>query len=121
MPTRFKDGDRDNPDPIPALIKLYSLSKDAVTSLSACRINPDMRAKVTQRRDLEFYIPQLLSFYVHGYFDNSEQLENLLLRAARSDHFFSHRILFFLRAFVLERLPDQEKAKQQKKGIDKIF
>lgn len=54
-------------DPIPFLIKLYSCQPDAIEALATCRINPDLKAAV--RKDLEFFIPQLCSFYLQGYYD----------------------------------------------------
>lgn len=59
-------------DPITGLIKLYSCNPDAINELSKCRINPNMSSIKNTRDDLEFYIPELLSFYLQGYFDNSE-------------------------------------------------
>ena len=55
-------------DPIPVLISLYSCEPTAVQELSKCRINPDLTSPV--RQDLEFYIPQLISFYLQGYYPN---------------------------------------------------
>lgn len=49
-------------DPIPCLIKLYSDNPFAMDELAKCRINPNLKSK--QRRDLEFYIPQICSFYL---------------------------------------------------------
>lgn len=56
-----KESDQDI-DPIPSLIKLYSDSPTAMEELSMCRINPNLKSK--QRRDLEFFIPQVCSFYL---------------------------------------------------------
>ena len=52
------------------LISLYSCEPTAVQELSKCRINPDLTSPV--RQDLEFYIPQLISFYLQGYYPNME-------------------------------------------------
>ena len=67
--TQLAPGARDK-DPIPILISLYSCDPNAVESLAQCRINPDMSAPV--RKDLEFFIPQLCSFYLQGYYDNMQ-------------------------------------------------
>lgn len=55
-----------NKDPIPVLIQLYSCAPQAVQELAKCRVNPDLTSPV--RLDLEFYIPQLISFYLQGYY-----------------------------------------------------
>lgn len=60
--------DEKDPDPIPSLIKLYSDNVLGMEELSRCRINPDLRA--TQRRDLEFFIPQICSFFITGYYSD---------------------------------------------------
>lgn len=93
-------------DPIPCLIKLYSCDNDAVNELASCRLNPDLNSSV--RKDLEFFIPQLLSFYLQGYYDNSQQLVNLILQASQTNFFFSHRIIFFLKAVLLMNLKDKQ-------------
>jgi len=49
-------------DPIPGLIKLYCDNPMAMEELRLCRINPNIRSK--QRKDLEFFIPQICSFYL---------------------------------------------------------
>jgi len=72
-----KRNEDDDLDPIPSLIKLYSCDPTAMIELSHCRINPNLRSK--QRRDLEFYIPQLCSFYLQGYFEQQEELVNFIL------------------------------------------
>jgi len=60
-------GNEDDIDPIPTLIKLYSCDPSAMNELARCRINPNLSSK--QRKDLEFYIPQICSFYLQGYFE----------------------------------------------------
>lgn len=67
-------------DPIPGLIKLYSCDRVAMDELSLCRINPNLKS--SQRRDLEFYIPQLCSLYLQGYFPRQDELTNFILSAS---------------------------------------
>ena len=64
-------------DPIPILIQLYSCDPQAVQSLSLIRINPNLQSAV--RKDLEFFIPQLCSFYLQGHYPNSQQLVDLIV------------------------------------------
>ena len=108
-----KDEDQ---DPIPSLIKLYADNPAAMAELQSCRINPNMQSK--QRRDLEFFIPQICSFYLQGYYSKPDELVNFILQAAGEFH-FSHRVLFFFSATLLEKLNPERQA-QQKKMIDKV-
>lgn len=75
--------------------------------LTKCRINPDLTSPV--RLDLEFYIPQLISFYLQGYYPNMEQLVNLIVQACSTDFYFSHRIFFQLKSVTFESLNDVDK------------
>lgn len=106
-------------DPIPILIQLYSCEPQAVQELAKCRINPDLTSPV--RLDLEFYIPQLISFYLQGYYPNMEQLVNLIVTACSSDFYFSHRIFFQLKSVTFESINDIDKADQQRKAINDVF
>ena len=94
-------------DPITVLISLYSCEPTAVQELSKCRINPDLTSPV--RQDLEFYIPQLISFYLQGYYPNMEQLVDLIVQACRNDFYFSHRIFFQLKSVTFEAITDVQK------------
>ena len=94
-------------DPIPVLISLYSCEPKAVDELSKCRINPDLTSPV--RQDLEFYIPQLISFYLQGYYPNMKQLVDLIVQACKNDFYFSHRIFFQLKSVTFESLNDPQK------------
>jgi hypothetical protein len=49
-------------DPIPYLIDLYACEDDAVKELAKCRVNPNFDNPI--RNDLEFFIPQLCTFYI---------------------------------------------------------
>lgn len=89
-------------DPIPYLIQLYSCQKDSIENLATCRINPDLKAPM--RRDLEFFIPQLCSFYLQGHFDRTDQLVELLVQASRSNFYFSQQVWFFFSAVLYNKL-----------------
>ena len=84
-------------DPIPGLIKLYSCDASAMALLGACRINPDLKSKL--RRDLEFFIPQICSLYLQGFYPRQQELVNFILAASNEFH-FSHKVLFFLQAIL---------------------
>ena len=49
-----------------------------------------------------FYIPQLLSFLLHGALYSSPRLEEWILDKCRRSPFFAHRCYWFLRAWCLE-------------------
>lgn len=85
-------------DPVRGLIKLYAHKDDAIRDLEKCRINPDFNSKV--RNDLEFYIPQICSVYIHGEIDDPNDLINLIVMASKSNIFFSHRIWFFFQSLM---------------------
>lgn len=87
-----------------------------MTELTKCRINPNLKSK--QRHDLEFFIPQLCSFYLQGYFSETEQLVNFILQASGEFH-FSHRILFFFSAIVFNKIT-RERESIQRNSIDKV-
>lgn len=106
-------------DPIPILIQLYSCDPEAIQSLSLIRINPNLQAAV--RKDLEFFIPQLCSFYLQGHYPNSQQLVDLIVQAASNDFYFSHRIFFFLRSVDLSKVTDPKIAEGQKVAIDNVL
>lgn len=51
-------------EPINLLMRLYAHDATTLEDLKKCRINPDFRSKF--RKDLEFFLPQLCSFYLRG-------------------------------------------------------
>ena len=51
---------------------------------------------------LMFFIPQLLSFLLHGAYESSAQLEDWVLATCRKNVFFAHKCYWFLRAWALE-------------------
>ena len=55
-------GHHGDKDPIPYLISLYACEDDAVKELAMCRVNPNFDNPI--RNDLEFFIPQLCTFYI---------------------------------------------------------
>lgn len=51
---------------------------------------------------LMFFIPQLLSFLLHGAYESSPQLEEWILDTCRKNLFFAQKSYWFLRAWALE-------------------
>ena len=64
------------------------------------RVNPDFTSQF--RSDLEFYIPQLCSFYLRGDSEEPERLVSLLVLAGTSSFFFSHRMWFYFKSMILK-------------------
>jgi len=63
------------------------------------RVNPDFTSQF--RSDLEFFIPQLCSFYVKGDHKYPEDIVNLIVMASSSSFFFSHRVWFFFQSLII--------------------
>ena len=51
---------------------------------------------------LLLFVPQLLSFLLHGAYESSYQLEEWILNTCRKNLFFAHQCYWFLRAWSLE-------------------
>jgi len=51
---------------------------------------------------LLLFVPQLLSFLLHGAYESSYQLEEWILETCRKNLFFAHQCYWFLRAWSLE-------------------
>lgn len=63
-----------------AMIRMYAHQPGAISDLEKCRINPDFRSVF--RDDLEFYIPQLCSFYLKGNLEDPRSLFNVVILAS---------------------------------------
>ena len=83
-----------------ALVTLYKHKSNAAQALSGVRLNPDFAYNTQTRTDLEFFIPQLCSFYLNNNLDQLEQQQigEIMVQACRINFYFAHRVLFFLRA-----------------------
>jgi len=75
------------------MIRMYAHQAGAIKDLEKCRVNPDFRSVF--RDDLEYYIPQLCSFYLKGQNEDPESLFNVIILASQTNFFFSHRVWFF--------------------------
>jgi len=82
-------------------MRLYAHQPAAIAELKACRVNPDFTSAF--RNDLEFFIPQVCSFYLKGEFEDQLQLVNLVLLASSTSFFFSHRVWFFLQSVMYQQ------------------
>ena len=70
------------------------------------------------RSDLEFFIPQLCSFYLNPELTSIEveQLGEILSCACSINFFFSHRIWFFMRSSI-----DYVEDEEQRERIERIL
>lgn len=77
------------------MIKLYAHKEGIVEEFfnSNVRINPDFTSDF--RSDLEFFIPQLCSFYISAGFEKEYGLLEFLISACNESFFFSHWLWFF--------------------------
>ena len=80
------------------LTKLYAHDQGSVEKISKCRINPDFTTQL--RTDLEFFVPEICSFYLRGESDEQNDILNLLTSACSVSFFFSHRLYFFLKSVI---------------------
>ena len=81
------------------LVRLYAHDPKAIKALESIRVNPDFTSQF--RSDLEFFITQLCSFYVQGDFEHPLELVNLIVMAASSSFYFSHRVWFFFQSLLI--------------------
>ena len=84
---RLKGSDNDALD---NLMRLYAKEPEAIESLEGCRLNPDFTDSI--RNDVEFYVPQLCSYYLSKECSEQEadDLSRFIIMASKSEFFFSH-------------------------------
>jgi 1,4-dihydroxy-2-naphthoyl-CoA synthase len=51
---------------------------------------------------LEFFIPQICSFFLRGDSEHSEELLNFILTASSVNFFFAHRVWFFCQSAMYQ-------------------
>ena len=79
---------------------MYAHHPGAIKDLERCRINPDFNSIF--RDDLEFFIPQMCSFYLKGNLENPQDLFNVIILASQTNFFFSHRVWFFFHSAMFQ-------------------
>ncbi len=82
------------------MIRLFAHQSDAIRQLEKCRVNPDFNSVF--RDDLEFFIPQIGSFYLKGDYEEPNDLANLMVLASSTSFFFSHRVWFFFQSTMFQ-------------------
>jgi Phosphatidylinositol 3- and 4-kinase len=85
--------------PFQTLLRLFAHDEQALQHLDVVFATDDGAA-------LTFYVPQLLSFLLHGALYSSPVLEDWILDKCEQSPFFAHRCYWFLRAWCLH-LPAQ--------------
>lgn len=75
-----------------SLVELFKHKEEASRHLEKVRINPDFTRKTPQRTDLEFFLPQLCSFYLNNELNEEEEdkILEFLTIACASSFFFAH-------------------------------
>ncbi len=87
------------PDALGILVLLFLEEEEhALEQLEKCRINPSFDPNLFFRNDLEFIIPQLLSYFVMQNDLSSDDLRLLLQKASMLDFYFGHLTLFYLQS-----------------------
>ena len=78
-------------------MQLYRHKHVAHNLLLRVRLNPDFSKGVQVRSDLEFFIPQLCSFYLNNELNEVEEehIRDILCKACQVNFFFAHRVWFF--------------------------
>ena len=103
-----------------ALVQLYRHKPIANNLLVRVRLNPDFLSTESNstRTDLEFFIPQLCSFYLNPELDSLEveQICEILCHACNVNFFFAHRVWFFLRSSI-DYLEDED----QRERIERVL
>ena len=85
--------------PFQTLINLFA-HKNVVEDLKKVRLNPNLYLLESgQRKDLEFYIPQLCNFNLFGGKEQVAQFFFFLCNACYASFFFAHRVYWFMRSF----------------------
>lgn len=82
------------------MLRLYAHQPGAIKSLESCRINPNFSSQF--RDDLEFFVPQLCSFYLKGNLEDHKQLFDVITMASSASFFFSHRVWFFFHSAMFQ-------------------
>jgi hypothetical protein len=97
---KWLDTKGNNEDALNNIMRLYVRGEDSVAHLENCRLNPDFTEVI--RNDLEFYIPQLVSFYLSEDATNAEAeaLAVFIVLACKSDIYFCHRIMFAMKTYA---------------------
>ena len=101
-------------------MQLYRHKPHANILLVRVRLNPDFLTTDSDgtRADLEYFIPQLCSFYLNPELDSIEveQIGEILSRACQVNFFFAHRVWFFLSSSI-DYLEDDE----QRERIEQLL
>ena len=79
--------------------------------MEGLRVNPDFTSPF--RNDLEFFIPQICSFFLKGESQHSEELLAFILHASSANFFFSHRVWFFCQSVMFQSIDSETLVKSR--------
>jgi hypothetical protein len=84
------------------MVQLYRRKATAIDKITRVRLNPDLDPTAVARSDLEFFIPQLCSFYLGTEITDEEacQLLTVIQQASQINFFFAHRVYFFFNSSI---------------------
>lgn len=99
--------------PFRVLLQLFAYEKDVIPQLDLVFEKDDGVA-------LTFYVPQLLSFLLHGAYHNAPDLEAWILGKCQENIFFAHQCFWFLRAWCLEGSHAAQKGQQQQSAAGTV-
>lgn len=117
--TKESNDDTNNILPFQTLINLFA-HKNVVEDLKKLRLNPNLiLIESGQRRDLEFYIPQLCNFNLFGGQEQVAQFFFFLCNACYASFFFAHRVYWFMRSF--QNVDYLSKIEHDLKFLNSIF
>lgn len=105
---RFPDSEVFN-----ALVQLYRCKANAFALLQRVRLNPSLSKDKLIRTDLEFFIPQICSFYLNPEINDNQRtlLIDILAKACTINYFFAHRVYFFFKSAQAYLLDADQQAK----------
>lgn len=92
-----------------ALVELYRHKKSALKKLEHVRLNPDFKAREHHQNNcLEFFIPQVCSFFLQNNLgpELQGQLVELITEACKCNFFFAHKVWFFFNSNLGIRDPE---------------
>ena len=97
----YKEGQESSNLPFNKLTRLFAnADEEAIQNLYDFRLNPNLVNENKLRNDLEFYIPQLCTFFLFGDIKAVEETFSFFCKVCNRSFFFAHRVHWFLSAMI---------------------